>query len=231
MPYKYKIDENFFKKWTPQMAYVLGWIYSDGTLRKNRYQFKISTNDKNVLKNIIKFLQSSHQIYQRNDPRRKLPTFELVIDSKKIFIDLLKIGLTPQKSKRITFPSIPKKYFFHFFRGYFDGDGSVYIDTPSPKYKNIKRLYFRIHSGSSEFLKSCQKLLTKNLKLKPKNLIDDNQRGFVIGYSTKESLIIMKNIYKKTSRENRLERKYEVYQNYLSYLKSKTTNLARKIKK
>ena len=33
--YKTK-DENFFKKWTSEMAYVLGFIAADGSLIKNK---------------------------------------------------------------------------------------------------------------------------------------------------------------------------------------------------
>jgi len=39
---------------------------------------------------------------------------------------LLKIGLTPNKSKTIGSLKIPDKYFFDFLRGHFDGDGSCY---------------------------------------------------------------------------------------------------------
>ena len=38
----------------------------------------------------------------------------------------MKFGLTPKKSHTMKLPDIPDAYFFHFVRGYFDGDGGVY---------------------------------------------------------------------------------------------------------
>ena len=53
--------------------------------------------------------------------------FGLYIDSFKIYEDLYKLGVEENKSsKNIYFPKIPKKYYSHFIRGYFDGDGIAY---------------------------------------------------------------------------------------------------------
>lgn len=37
------------------------------------------------------------------------------------------MGFTQQKSRTLVFPKAPKKYFGDFVRGYFDGDGCVYL--------------------------------------------------------------------------------------------------------
>lgn len=29
---RYKFDKDFFKKWTPEMAYVLGFMYANGNI-------------------------------------------------------------------------------------------------------------------------------------------------------------------------------------------------------
>lgn len=39
---------------------------------------------------------------------------------------LLRIGLIPNKSKRLSDLKIPNLYFFDFLRGHLDGDGSFY---------------------------------------------------------------------------------------------------------
>jgi hypothetical protein len=37
MGIKYKVDSNFFKTWTPSMAYILGFITADGSLENAAY--------------------------------------------------------------------------------------------------------------------------------------------------------------------------------------------------
>jgi intein/homing endonuclease len=145
---KYKnINHNYFKDWNPSMAYILGWIYSDGCLDKERSVIRITVqlSDKDILEFIQKELCGGGiYIYQNR--------VDFVITSKELFNDLLAIGLHPCKSLTITFPSIPKEYKRDFIRGVFDGDGSI-IDFGSS-------LKFQITSGSSDFINGlCSNIL------------------------------------------------------------------------
>jgi hypothetical protein len=63
-----KVNENFFKTWTPDMAYVLGFMYADGALlntsvSSRTYYLQYSNNDLALLSDIRKSLQSDHKIY------------------------------------------------------------------------------------------------------------------------------------------------------------------------
>ena len=58
---------------------------------------------------------------------------------KKLYGELQKIGLEPNKSKSIGALRIPDRYFFDFLRGYFDGDGCVYFKEHFAKDRNKKR--------------------------------------------------------------------------------------------
>lgn len=50
------------------------------------------------------------------------------LTSDNMFVDLCKHGCVPNKSLILTFPrTIPDNLIHHFIRGYFDGDGSVFI--------------------------------------------------------------------------------------------------------
>ena len=166
--YKTK-NENFFKKWSSGMAYVLGFFAADGNMIKNKrgaHFIEFQITDKNLLNEIRKFLGSNHKITARKRNNNKWKTsYRLQIGSKMIFNDLLKLGLTPNKSKTIKLPKMPDKYFSHFLRGYFDGDGCVNICTY--KRKNRKNLSIIINSG---FTSGSKKILidirNKLLKLK-----------------------------------------------------------------
>ena len=60
------------------------------------------------------------------------PANRINIVSKQLKKDLIQAGCTCTKSLTLTFPSeniIPKHLQHHFIRGYFDGDGSVFISN------------------------------------------------------------------------------------------------------
>jgi hypothetical protein len=41
-------------------------------------------------------------------------------------------GISKRKSLTLEFPNIPDEYFWHFVRGYFDGDGSICLVKGKP---------------------------------------------------------------------------------------------------
>lgn len=55
----HKVDENFFKKWNPNMAYVLGYFIADGCItvskgrKSNPYTFNITSVDKEHLEKMV----------------------------------------------------------------------------------------------------------------------------------------------------------------------------------
>jgi intein-encoded DNA endonuclease-like protein len=163
--YKTK-NENFFKKWTPEMAYILGFFTADGNMIKNKrgaYFISLEITDKEILESIRDTIGSNHRIGVR---KKKFPwkdAYRLQIGSKIMFNDLLKLGLTPNKSKTIDLPIVPDKHFSDFVRGYFDGDGCVTICHYVRRDRNNKKcekILSGFISGSKNFLESL------HLKLK-----------------------------------------------------------------
>jgi len=68
---RYKFNVNFFKKWTPEMAYVLGFIYADGDIEDNRKSSRtqyttIASTDRDILEAIKKAMSSSHRLNYRS---------------------------------------------------------------------------------------------------------------------------------------------------------------------
>lgn len=159
---KYTVNDNYFKNWSNDMAYILGFWWADGYMRKRHmrysdyYIFSICQNTKDVylLKEILKKMGSNNPIY-RPKTRPKGSHFE--INSKEIYKDIINIGGTPNKSKIIRIPKIPKQYVSHFIRGLFDGDGCIYIVNNKKKAYQYRVSY--ICSGSGTFLKETKSLL------------------------------------------------------------------------
>lgn len=124
------INKDFFKKWSPEMAYVLGFFAADGYMTLNGrggHFWNIQIVDRDILEGIKKEIQSEHKISTRTRKGNEQVMYRLQIGSKEMCNDLLKLGFTPNKTKSLAVPNVPKKYFAHFVRGYFDGDGNVWV--------------------------------------------------------------------------------------------------------
>ena len=125
-----KVNEYYFKKWSANMAYILGFILADGSIIKeprrresDKLSFGVNQKDIDVLKKIKKELSSEHKLSLTRN------CVYLSIQSQKIVDDLKKLGITYRKSFKsdlnIKIPNMPKKYIRDFIRGIVDGDGSI----------------------------------------------------------------------------------------------------------
>jgi len=158
--YKY-IDKSFFKKWGSEMSYILGFMYADGNMiinSRGAHFFAVYSSDKNLLKQMLICMKSEHKLSQRNNIMN--PSYSFQIGSKEMFDDLVSIGLTPNKSKRMKLPDVPRKYFADFIRGYFDGDGSVWLgEIHKNRKKTMNTIRVTFTSASIDFLKYFHKSL------------------------------------------------------------------------
>lgn len=113
------------------MAYVLGFFAADGyiTLNNRGGEFwSIQITDKKLLESIKKVIDAEHKIGIRL-PRKinESILYRLQIGSKEMCNDLRKLGFPEKKTKNLAIPNIPDQYFSDFTRGYFDGDGNVWM--------------------------------------------------------------------------------------------------------
>ncbi len=201
------------------MAYVLGYIYADGSLDDSPYMrgkyIQITSTDEDSIQRIKNWLSSEHKINQKesNFLGGKI-CFMLRIGSHKIYNDLFKLGLYPNKSLTVKFPKVLKKYLGHFIRGYFDGDGCVHFARSKGKTGKliIKRVRVIFTSGSRIFLEE----MDKNLKMMgiEKGKIYLSKRSYQAIYNTKDSVRIFKLMYKNTGINSFFMRKFKIFNNY-----------------
>jgi intein-encoded DNA endonuclease-like protein len=143
-----EMDEKFFTKWSPEMAWILGLIFTDGNLT-NSGVVTLTSIDLEMLEKVKSLLDSTIHIRKQTQGYDKSKyIYILRFGHEKMTQNLKKLGLTTQKSLTMTFPDIPEEYVRHFIRGCWDGDGSVYFEKRRPG--EIKASYT---SGSKQFIK------------------------------------------------------------------------------
>lgn len=140
---KYNYNESFFEKIdNEEKAYWLGFLCADGNIiRKNGILegvvLQLSSKDQDHLIEFAKVIcktLTKEQI-KTNNAKLNGKIFEgkrFSAYSKKLAEDLIELGCMPNKSLILKFPTkeqVPDKLINHFMRGYFDGDGCIYIST------------------------------------------------------------------------------------------------------
>lgn len=117
--FRFPFKETFFDKWSDELAWTLGLIWSDGHLYRNT--INITSNDYEMLSMVEAFIEMPNGIR----PKNKGQSWYIAFTSKKVADWMRQLGLTPNKSFTKNFPQIPEEYRGAFVRGYFDGNGTV----------------------------------------------------------------------------------------------------------
>lgn len=192
---KYTLNEDFFARWSPTMAYVLGFWYADGYMRHEKsYRVAFFSNDCGHLTQIARAMGSNSPV---KNVQKGVDCGALYLHSKKLFSDLARLGGTRRKSTDLKMPDVPKDFLRDFIRGYFDGDGSVhhisYIATKNHKrYTNIRSNFT---CGDLGFITNLRDVLSKLLGLYPRLIGVYGPHQFKLGYSQNDTLILMRYMY------------------------------------
>lgn len=113
--------------WTPELAYVIGLIATDGCLSGDGRHIDFTSADLELIKTFQHILGIHHvHIGAKIGGFNKKPCPRIQFGNKLFYEWLLHIGLTPRKSHTLQALKVPDEFFFDFLRGCFDGDGSIY---------------------------------------------------------------------------------------------------------
>lgn len=214
---KYNLNEKVFESIDSQeKAYLLGFLYADGS-NTGRYSVSLA-----VQKRDIEILHRMKEIIDCDYPI-KIQRISLInknwsdmaklsICSKKICEDLINLGCVRNKTHFIRFPSfLDESLIRHFIRGYFDGDGSIYISK-----HNV--FGFSIRSNP-EFCKDLSEILIKNIDIYPylRNVsgVTGNINGNLEVTGRLQIIKIMTWLYEGSSIH--LSRKYKKYLDFINY--------------
>lgn len=125
----HKFNHNYFKFInTEEKAYILGFLYADGYNSDKQVIIVQLEQDVDILEKINRALNADNQIIRDVQKVNNKIKCRLCYSSVEMCTDLANLGCFRNKSLTCTFPTfLDKSLIRHFIRGYFDGDGCVWV--------------------------------------------------------------------------------------------------------
>lgn len=229
----------FFEQMTPQLAWFLGAVCSDGSIgfnygpNKITCSFSLASIDKDFVEKLgaLVGLSPSKSISSTYSK----PMWTLRCSNKHFVNHLEGFGIHSNKSSTVSIPeAIPPELIRHFIRGYFEGDGCVCVNQNG-------RVRFSLSSKSRELIMGVAEVLHEQAGIgicgkrysrshvNPPNCpcltvyVVREQRSDLIMYKIGTSALSMIEklycyLYEDVSETNRMNRKFSVFEKALGSL-------------
>lgn len=183
------------ERWSPHLAYAVGLLATDGCMSRYTNLIDLTSKDKEQLENFSKCLGLTLFIGKKRSGHGQT-AFRVQFKNVIFYEFLLKIGLTPAKSKTLGAVKIPQKYFFDFLRGVFDGDGSTYSYWDK-RWKSSFMFYLGFASASKLFVDWLQNQIFGFVGTKG-HVTSSGRNGtcYQLKYAKADSLRIFRKMYR-----------------------------------
>lgn len=189
-------------RWSPNLAYAVGLIATDGNLSGDGRHLSVTSKDRDLLETLRACLTISAAI-TRHSSGHGSAGLRVQWADRRFYDWLVGIGLTPAKSPTLRPLAIPDAVFADFLRGCIDGDGSVtvYVDRYHAK-KNeryvYERLYVTLVSASHAFIDWIQATIHRVLSMKGSiavRRLEGKSPLWKLRYAKSESIELLRRIY------------------------------------
>lgn len=193
-------NDNFFSVQSHDMAWLLGFLASDGNVGKNDNMIRIELSivDKEILEKIKEVTKIENPIKERID-KRGFHFCSLEWSCRQHKQDLAEYGIIPCKTYILKPPfSLKEEYYIDYIRGYFDGDGTINLNHCS----HGNALRWGICGASKCVLDWIVQVFNKQYQIPVVNIHKDSShvRDFYsIVYSTNSTKKIYDILYTKNS--------------------------------
>lgn len=181
-------------QWSSNFAYAIGLIATDGCLYKDKRHMSLTSKDIEQARNFKKCLEISVKTGIKSNGLNSGKYYHVQFGDVKFYDFLIKIGLTPAKSKTIGKIDIPTKYFFDFLRGCFDGDGTFYSYW-DPRWRSSHMFYIEFVSASKKHVCWIRSELKNRVGVFGHITHDSKKIIYQLKYAKKESMEIIKKMY------------------------------------
>lgn len=179
--------------WSPDFAYAIGLLATDGNLSPDGRHLNMTSKDKEMIGTFKKCLGLKNKIGRKSRGGSTEKKYFVIQFGDRNFYDfLLGLGMTPAKSKTLSSLKIPKQYFADFIRGCIDGDGSI-TTVRHPESQHLQ-LRTRLSSASPPFLYWVKNKLCLYSRLSG-GWITQGDGVHVLGYGKSDSIKLFRYIY------------------------------------
>lgn len=147
--------------WSPSLAYAVGLIATDGCLSSDGRHIDFTSKDRSLVETFRQCLKINNKIGKKvSGFTGRKDYYRIEFGDVNFYQWLLQLGLTARKSKTIGELVIPKRYFWDFLRGSFDGDGSIYSYW-DPRWQSSHMYYLQFASASMKHLQWLQESISQ----------------------------------------------------------------------
>lgn len=197
---KYSLNEKKIMIDSREKYYWLGFLAADGAVIGNSIIVELKSIDKIHLEKLKKFLESEAPIVDRTN-NKDCTCSRITINSVNIVNYIKKYNIIQNKSLSFMIPKeeIPDYYLLDFIRGLIDGDGCIRMN-------NHQQISLSFCSGNQ----NCCQQVASILNIKNKVSYSGNVWRFQVTGNIKAKKIL-DNLYKNSSNNTRLDRKYNIY--------------------
>ena len=220
---------------TEEKAYWLGFIWADGCIVNSYVERKsysveigISVKDFNHLEKFCEFIGLPKDRIHTRKAKETIVNGRVVhtglicrikLSSKHMWNKLVNLGCCSNKTYNEIFPCLDifktPDLIHHFIRGFFDGDGWIYIDCQNRLITGI--------CGQEQFLIELRKLLPIKLQNTSLYKVANTEVIRVLKWAINNSKIFLNYIYKDATIW--LDRKFNISAPYTSNSISKSVNI------
>ena len=184
-------------KWSPNFAYAIGLLATDGCVVDDGLHIDFTSKDLEQINNFQKCLNLKVKIGRKSSMASSEKKYFRVQFGDVLFRQFLReIGINPAKSKTLEFVLVPKKYFFDFLRGAFDGDGHFYSYW-DPRWKSSFMYYLVFNSASRAHIDWLREEIFRKLKVRGHITKTAIKICYQLKYAKTEALKIIKRLYSK----------------------------------
>lgn len=183
------LNSDFFKTWTPEMAYTLGYVWADGTVKEGKYiALECVTDDEEIILAIRGYVKATSGIYRkpggvdkRGVPFR--PKTVVTLNSGDLVDDITTIHHVPGRKsyKDCPFPEVPAAHLSKFALGYSDGDGCIT--------QSNKGYWAWTVVGTSKFIHGFQDSVCKQLGLRSRTVYGPYSNIYSVSWGRRTDLI------------------------------------------
>jgi hypothetical protein len=214
------VDHFYFSQIdTPEKAYVLGLMITDGWICNgnsvNQIAIGLKEEDKYIIESVKKEWKTENKLTyiaakEKLMPNGKIylcePSYRIMVHSPKMIEDLKLYNVTIRKSFTTTLPII-KNYMGDLLRGILDGDGSIYLhDQTNKPVIRFYGSYFLIPQIALYFHLTLG--IQSNLPVKRGNICQ-------VEWYIKDEVIKIKEFLYQNKKDNYfLKRKWALIENY-----------------